>query len=312
MKISRLFVLIILIDSAVLALLMYLFFQPVSYELYEGDNFQCRVPVNSEELVFEEYGWHKHYFSEKGKLYISHYIFNGTFEEEVETLGKHLKGAAFQQDVKVFDNGKFFLYSKGKGWRRYVYLFSCEKEIFWVENMIPSSSLLIYKQVADQVVTTLKIRGRASDPALPAAIADINKKIVNYTQSPSLFLWIMIILLSFTTLLLPAILLYFGGATPDLDETTLIRIERRVYVVIRAPLKYKGTFCTVVLTLEGLALYYFKRPLMFIPRGEAQGISLVQKGMNTYLLVQAGDQSFRISVADPHLWMNDIQARLMV
>jgi len=309
MKISRLFTLIIIIDFAAMGIFVFLFDRPVSYMEYQGDGFSCQIPENATPLVFGEYDWHKHSFSEKGELYISHYRFQGTFEEELEKLGQYLKGAVFQQEIKIFDNGRFFLYARGKSWRKYVYVFSCDKEIFWVENSIGSSTLLTYKEVADRVVTTMKISGKDPDSALAAAITDINKQIVRYTQSPAVLLGIIGFVLLATTLILPASLIYLGGMVPDLEGTTIIRKERWVYVVIRGPLKYKGTFGTLVLSMEGLTLYYFRRPLLSLSREAGEQVSVGMKGGKSFLVVEEGKQSFQIHVTDPLLWMNDISSR---
>ncbi len=310
MKISRIFTIIIITDCITLALLYYLFAIPVSYKEYRGDGFSCMVPADSDAEIFQEFDWHKHYFSKKGEIYISHYWFDGTFEEELTKLRKHLKGTAFEQEVKIFDNGWFFLYAKGRAWRRYIYLFSYEKEIFWVENLCRTSTLSTYKEVADKIITTMKIKGRSTDISLPATIADINKKIVRHTQSPDLFLSILGAILLATTLLFPALLFYLGGAIPASGLNTILRKERWVYVTIRAKLKYKGTFGSLVLTPEGLTLYYFKKPLLSILRGEGDKVSLEEKKGKVFLALEEEKHFFSIYVADPHLWINDIRSQL--
>ena len=311
MKISKLFALIVVADCVLMGLFAFFFARPVSYVEYSGDDFQCMVPAGSAELVFEEDGWNKNYFSEKGELYISHYRFQGTFDEELQKLGTYLKGAVFQQDVKIFDNGRFFLYAHGKSWRKYLYLFSCGQEIFWVENTSRHSTLLTYKEVADRAVITMKIRGRGSDASLTAVVSEINGKIIRYAQSPVLLLGILGAVFLATTLVLPGILIYAGGIVPALEEGKIIRMERRVYVSIRSPWTYKGTYGTLVLTTEGLALYYFRRPMVTFGKGEGNRVSLGEKGGKSFLVVQKGKQTFRIYATDPYLWMNDIGNHLV-
>ena len=289
-----------------MGLFVFLFARPVTYTEYHGRDFQCMVPTGSTALVFEENGWDKNVFSGKGELYISHYRFEGTFDQELQTLSKYLKGAVFQQDVQVFDNGRFFLYAHGKSWRKYLYLFSCGQEIFWVENTSRHSTLLTYKEVADRAVVTMKIGGRGSDASLPAAIAEVNGKIVRYTQSPGLLLALLGASFLATTLVLPAVLIYVGGVVPALEESQIIRMERWVYVSTRAPWTYKGTYGTLVLTTEGMTLYYSRWSLVSVARGEGSRVSLGEKRGRSFMVVQEGKKTFRIFVAEPYLWMNDI------
>lgn len=180
-----------------------------------------------------------------------------------------------------------------------------------MENTSRHSTLLTYKEVADRVVVTMKVRGRGSDASLPPTIEEINEKIVRYTQSPGLLLAIIGAVFLATTLVLLAVLIYVGGIVPALEESKIIRMERWVYVSTRAPWTYKGTYGTLVLTTEGMTLYYFKRPLVTIARGEGNRVSLGEKRGKSFLVVQEGKKTFRIFVTEPYLWMNDIGNHLV-
>ncbi len=177
--------------------------------------------------------------------------------------------------------------------------------------MCSHSTLITYKEVADKVVTSMRIKGQPSDSALPAVIERINRDIVSHAQSPKLLMYMMIAILLLTTLVLPGVLIYFCGALPSLDETAVIRQQQYVWTVIRAPGMYKGNFGSLVLTTDGLALYYFKRPKLFVAKSEADKISLGQKKGKSFLEVQIDRQTFQLHATDAYLWMNDIQARLM-
>ncbi len=310
MKVSRLIALVFFIEIASLAVVAFFFLRPVIYTEYQGDGFTCLVPADSQVMVFEEQEWHKHHFTGKGTLYISHRALKGTFEEEVEQLGKHLQGAVFQQEIEIFEDGWFFLFAGGKSWRKYIYLFSVGQEVFWVENLSRYSTLLTYKEVVDRVVATLNVHGRDSNYNLPIAIKDINRGIVRYSQSPVLFFSLMAAIM-LGLLVFIAGLFSFAGSMPSLDPGQMvIRQEKWVYVTIRGPWKYKGTTGALVLTTEALTLYYFRRPMMTLSRGDIEKISLGEKKGKSFLMIQEDNGSFQIQVADARLWMSEITSQL--
>ncbi len=310
MAIGRIMTLVFLIDLLVLAILGFFLFQPVSYTEYQGDGFTCSVPAGEQTLPFEQWGWHKHHFTGKGELYVSHRPLSGTFEEEAQELGQYLQGAAFQQEIRVVDDGRFFVFSRGKSWRKYVYLFSVDQEVFWVENLGKHSTMLTYKEVADRVLTTLVVGEQASHPSLPVAIANINREILWISQSPMLLFRILAGFLVGVSALVASLLSLSGAIPPRSFGPIAIRQEGNIYLVTRSPGKYQGTFGALVLTSEALTLFCFKRPVVTLSRGEREKISLEQKRGKTFLVIQEGNKVFQIHVADPYVWMNDIGSHL--
>ncbi len=310
MKISRIMALVFLTSMGSLAVVAFFLLQPVPYKEYQGDGFTCTVPAGSPGLLFEEYGWHKHNFAGKRDLYISHRSLEGSFQEEVELLGKHLQGAAFQKRIRVFDDGWFFLFARGKSWRKYIYLFPVGQEVFWVESATRHSTMLTYKEVADRVVTSLDVGGRTCDPSLPGVIEEVNREILRYSQSPRLLFSILAASMIGLTVFVGGIL-SLAGSIPSLPSGQIpIRQEGRIYLVTRSKWKYQGTMGALVLTSEALILYYFRRPICSLSRGEQEKLSLGDKRGKSFLEIQEGKKTFQIHVSDPHAWLNEIRSQL--
>jgi len=309
-KIARIITLIVFFEICTFAAAAYFFMRPVTYSEYRGDGFTCLVPAGESPMVFEEYGWQKHYFTGKGSLYISHRTFEGTFDEEVERLGRHLHGAAFQKKIAVFDDGWFFLYARGRSRRKYIYLFSVGQEVFWVENATSHSTLLTYKEVADRVVTSLTVNGRNSEPDLPVHISHINREIIRHTQGPLLLFGVI----GGIMLIIPAVLavvFVIAGLPPSLPPGRMpIMQEKNVYITIRGPWKYKGTVGCLVLTPDALTLYCFKRPMLTISKEDIGKISLEETRGKPFLAIMQNGTRFHINVADARMWMTAVRSQL--
>ncbi len=131
--------------------------ESVSWTQFEAADFHGSVPAGPRSFV-EEHGWHKRNFSGFGQLYISTRRFAGNAHNEILFYRQYVD-PVFEADVKVFENGRFLIEKHGKG-RKYIYIFSVDDRLFWVENYAARSSLRAFKDVVDDVLRRLVINGK--------------------------------------------------------------------------------------------------------------------------------------------------------
>ncbi|MBM4386504.1 MAG: hypothetical protein FJ088_02125 [Deltaproteobacteria bacterium] len=285
------------------------FSEPPGFTKYESDGFSCEVPEGSEHSDAQENGWHKHIFKGYGDLYISHARFGTNFQAVLmDFQERFFNRTAFSQDIKVFENGKFFLNKRGKT-RSYIYVFSVGDEVFWVEMFAKHSTLQAYKEIADNVVKTFKYGSLASNASLADDIEAINKKIEIHSQSYPMF-FAMMITIPLIVFAVSFAIFYFVGRMPA-EAFKLKALYRKSHLFVNVKRRWymnRGTPGALVVTDQFLKIYVMGREKCSIERADFDKVSAKGSFFGKYLEFPYQQATVKVYTHDADQIVRDIRS----
>jgi hypothetical protein len=276
---------------------------PVQWVAFEGDGFRCRVPGGPHSLT-EENGWHKNRFTGAGRLYVSTRAREGEAEEQIRQYQGYVK-PAYEAEIAVFENGRFFLEKRGKA-RRYIYLFTAGEAFFWVETSARGSTLRTYKDILDEVVASLEVDARTVGPEFRRRADKINGAIRWYSQGEELLLAMMFGIPSAIILFIALPLLAFLGKLPKFKGPRPLKSAQDLFAWVRSPGRINGTLVALALFPDRLEVYIWKRPYMIISK--ADGTIAMVPGKDRLRLRQGSRQAI-IDLEYPLRWLSEFSAR---
>ncbi len=276
---------------------------PVRWVVFEGDAFSCRVPDGPYSKI-EENGWHKNRFTGASRLYVSTRPLAGEAQEQIRHYRQYVR-PAYEAEISVFGDGRFFLEKRGKS-RRYIYLFTAGDALFWVENFVRGSTLRTYKDILDEVVASLEVGGRTVGTEFGRRVDEINRAIVWYSQGENLLLALMFGLPSAIIVFVALPILAFIGKLPKFKEQRPVRSAQNLFAWVRSPGRINGTLVAMALFPDRLEVYIWKRPYMIISKGDG---SIAPVPGRDRLRLRQGSKQAIIDVEYPLRWVSEFSAR---
>lgn len=283
----------------------YLLPDPVSWTTYSKDRFTCQVPEGNNRFV-EEGGWHKHIFeSGRSRLYVSVRPLQGAPDEAIQYYRVNYLNPVFESRITVFENGRFFLGSRGKS-RRYIYIFSVAGQLFWVENYVRGSSLRTYKDYLDNVVESLEVSGRRVQPGFALRARELNGRIIWHSQGPRLIGGLMFGLPAALIIAVMILVMMFAGRLPDFEGRRPVLSAENVLVWFRRRVGVNGTLAAAALFDDRFEVYTWKQSRMVITPGT--GTVSVEQGKDR-IVARLGSLSASIEVENAGRWLAELSAR---
>jgi hypothetical protein len=254
------------------------------YQPFHFDNIQCLIPSNLKPVPYSKNHW-------QGKN-----AFNSSQTHWIYIVRKKHRPPAplenyFNKDDKIksliINNDLVFgIRAAGKSYRRYVYIFYYRNFAYWIESGTKSSSLLLIKEIADKILTSIKIDGK-----IPIATPDsILKKTTSfvtprYSQSFTFFVFVLVGMLILTYGIV-VVIFYFSNKEPkEFLEQPLQIFKGITFKVSFHPLGMQMYDGIIVSTRNELHLYTFRKPIVRINLEEINNINQVKIG-RTFLLKQ--------------------------
>lgn len=275
---------------------------PVSWIEFEGDGFRCMVPAGPQSFI-EEHGWQKRIFTGMGQLYISTRPREGSPDDQIASNTQYIR-PSFEAEIKIFDDGRFFMEKYGKG-RRYIYLFTAGDRFFWVENSMRTSSLRTYKDVVDHVIASLVVDGRRISPDFAAAVKEVNRKIIWHSQSQRLLGVLMFGLPLGIVVLVIIPLVLFGGKLPDFHGRKPVKAAENLFAWFRTPFSLNGTLAAVALFDDRFVVYTWRKPRVVITREEGHVSSVTGEDK---IVVRKGRTTATIDIEHARSWLAEMSS----
>jgi len=233
------------------------------YVPFKFDNIQCLIPAHFNTFSYSKNQW-------QGKS-----AFNHSKTHWIYIVRKnHLKSAPlekyFDKEKKTktlkFNNNLFFgIHAFGKNYRRYIYLFYHHNHAYWIESGASSSTLLIIKQVTDNILTSLKIDGKKPVSDLESTIKKTTAFVTpRYSQSFTFFLFILIGVLLLTYLII-IVIFYFSNKEPKkFIEKPLQYFKGITFKISLLPFGMQMYDGIIMSFRKELLLYSFRKPIIRI------------------------------------------------
>ena len=269
------------------------------------DGFDCTVPDWSVTLE-ETDGWHKHVFTGAGQLYISTRKLDGDPDEWMDHYRKTYICPTFEAGIRVFENGRFYLSTFGKAGRKYIYLFSVEDLFFWVEMISTGSTLSTFKEVLDETVASISVRGRHPADDFSSKAREIDAEILIYVQPPEYLLALMFGFPLILVLIATLPTAFFAGRLPDLKGRRPIRWADNQFAWIKRHVRFSGTVVSLALFEESLEVYNWKKVRIVVT--PADGMVQRVHGRDRLMFKRDGTIVI-VDVDHPAWWLGEMSAR---
>jgi hypothetical protein len=257
---------------------------PAEWKWYQNQEFKVQFPAHSAILEETQKDWKGFYSSGNSHLGVYYYKRNQKWTLE-DSLQYHLtktKNIVFSKELPLLDGGYFILRSYGKGWRRYIYVFGDDENVYWMVNGSSNSSINTPKKILDYMLKTFETKNGEKIIIANTSIDEIDKDIFWHAQGKDTFIaymgYIFLAILAFAYTMMN-----IAGRLPDKIEGTPLFSASHIYIKYRKLLTYKLNIGAVMLTDQYLYFTIFKRPYLKLPFNELEKVELSKKGTNTIL-----------------------------
>jgi hypothetical protein len=271
----------IIITIAIFGLFSLLFSLDIQYHTVSFSDITVEIPAGLSLADYEKDGWiGKEGFNRSRSRWIYCLRREGSPSRRMESYlpKKHTYRAWMLGDVC------FGVVARGKGYRRYVYLFSHGEHTYWLEGGSSASSLIQVKEAADTMLTTIRVAGMKpiQEPGRIASLAS-ERLPFSITQSFTFFIILTVGILIFTYAVV-WIISMVSTREPKAYAVTPHRIIRGVTVKISLkPLGVQMQDGLVAISGRNLAIYLFGKQAAVIPADEFADPARVKRGRTAIL-----------------------------
>jgi len=180
----------------------------------------------------------------------------------------------------------FAVQARGKGYRRYIYLLHVADRVLWLESGASASSLILVKEMADTMLTSLTLEGRKPLDR-PEVLARLAGERIPWTTSQSFSFFILltagVMVFTYTVVLLISAL---SSRAPVRFEVAPARTVRGVTVKMNyRPLGVQMQDALLAVHPGRLDIYVFRKALFGLKTGDSSRFRM-RRG-RTFLLRQA-------------------------
>lgn len=306
-ELIKIFVIMFLVMLIGILIVDYFVSRPIKYIDFSACSFSCEIPDGAKTGTITEYGWHKHIFQGPGTIYISHMEVDKNPDELFTHYEQFIQSPVYTEEIKIFDNGKFYLIARGKNYRCYIYLFTVGNEIFWIEDTVKNSSILRYKHVVDHLLLTFSWKDQRPSPDLAKNLKATDAKIFRWTQDLTTLLFLILGLIAIIFFVTTVCMMWFAKV-PALPNRMIRRKAEGVYIYFKGPfLTRKGTLGWVVLTDTSLIIKPLAYKKQEISGPELDKVSLESKGSRQFLKVELEKWTYHLHLPDTILWEAEIR-----
>lgn len=248
------------------------------------DNIQCLIPSNLKPVPYSKNQWQGRNAFNSSR---SHWIYIVRKKHSSSTpLEKYFNKDDKIKSLKLNNDLVFGIRAAGKSYRRYIYIFYNRNFAYWIESGTKSSSLLLIKEIADKILTSIKIDEK-NPIAEPDSVLKKTTSFVSprYSQSFTFFIFILVGVLILTYGIV-MVIFYFSNKEPkEFLEQPLQIFKGITFKISFHPLGMQMYDGIVFSTRKEVHLYTFRKSVTRINLEEINDISQVKIGQ-TFLFKQ--------------------------
>jgi hypothetical protein len=274
---------------AVFALITYFVLNAIEpqnhqWEEYSNESFSTIIPKvsYSEDAKFNQ--WSGLEAQSLKPLGLWSYQKNDKWDAE-RTLKHHLKSIkdlAFSQKLDIYDGGYFALRSAGKSFRRYIYLFVHQDQVYWLIHGSDKSSINTPKKTLDKILLNFESKG-IKHTLSKDVLQEIDGEIWWHVQTKDQMLY-MIIGIFLLVVLIMIISLYFSGQQIEDYEGNMLIDMPYMQIKVKGRFFFNITIGALALTDQYLYITILRKPLVKIPFEALEQIKVQPKGFHQSLL----------------------------
>ena len=255
-------------------------------------------------------------------LMLAYYAEKEADPDYLDRIHKGMKGYALHRPLRIYTDGYYYLFARGKNRRRFLAIFTHRGVPWWIESGTHRSTHRIYKEVLDRALLRLRIDGEAVRADLASEIEAIDRETgIRYVQGDTV--WLLFIMTpGLLAMGLMGAISWLGGrpARPDqFSEETITRQALSTDMSIKGRGGYNLRACSLYLTDARLAAFGLFRPVMEL-RHDKDGEVEISSGRSRFFgmpylqVVRKGRRRvrYRFFLNDAQMWVMEVNDRRRV